>query len=38
MTPREMYEMLCAACGHPRWWSNGPYTVMMQAVLVQNTA
>jgi len=35
---REIYERLYAAYGQPRWWSDDPYTVMVQAVLVQNTA
>ena len=33
----ELYQMLLAAYGKPRWWSDDPFTVMFQAVLVQNT-
>lgn len=38
MTAQEIYERLYAAYGQPRWWSDDPYTVMVQAILVQNTA
>ena len=38
MTPEEIYRTLIEHYGRPRWWSDDPYTVMFQAVLVQNTA
>lgn len=38
LTPSEIYQALLAAYGRPRWWSEDPYQVMFQAVLVQNTA
>lgn len=38
MTAMEIYEKLCEAYGRPRWWSDDPYQVIVQAVLVQNTA
>ncbi|MDD3336428.1 MAG: endonuclease [Eubacteriales bacterium] len=38
MTAQALYETLLAAYGQPQWWSDNPYTVMVQAVLVQNTA
>ena len=34
----ELYQLLHAAYGSPRWWSDDAFTVMFQAVLVQNTA
>lgn len=34
----ELYRLLLASYGKPRWWSDDPFTVMFQAVLVQNTA
>lgn len=37
-TPNELYAALLAAYGPPRWWSDDPYIVMLEAVLVQNTA
>ena len=33
-----LYQLLFTAYGRPRWWSEDPFTVMFQAVLVQNTA
>ena len=36
--PNELYAALLAAYGPPRWWSDDPYIVMLEAVLVQNTA
>ena len=33
----EIYEILLAAYGRPRWWSDDAFTVMFQSVLVQNT-
>lgn len=33
----DLYRLLLASYGKPRWWSDDPYTVMFQAVLVQNT-
>ncbi len=38
LSARALYEALLAAYGAPRWWSDDPFTVMFQAVLVQNTA
>lgn len=37
-TSVELYEQLLEAYGKPRWWSDDPYKVMFQAILVQNTA
>ena len=37
-SPAGIYETLLAAYGQPRWWSEDPYQVMFQSVLVQNTA
>ena len=33
-----LYEMLLDAYGEPGWWSDDPYRVIFQSVLVQNTA
>lgn len=33
----ELYEQLLAAYGKPRWWSDDPFTVMFQSILVQHT-
>ena len=33
-----LYELLLTVYGQPRWWSDDPLTVMVQAILVQNTA
>lgn len=38
MNAEELYRALFEAYGQPRWWSDDPYTVMVQSVLVQNTA
>lgn len=38
MTSAQIYEKLLEAYGAPRWWSDDPFTVMFQAVLVQNTS
>jgi len=38
ITAEEIYNRLYAAYGQPRWWSDDPYMVMVQAILVQNTA
>lgn len=38
MSATEIYERLYAAYGQPRWWSDDPFTVMVQSVLVQNTS
>lgn len=38
LTAQKLYDALLAAYGEPQWWSDDPYTVMFQAVLVQNTA
>lgn len=34
----EIYQTLLDTYGKPRWWSDDPFIVMFQAVLVQNTA
>lgn len=36
MAARETYDILLAAYGRPRWWSDDAFTVMFQSVLVQN--
>ena len=38
MDSSELYLLLLSCYGKPHWWSDDPYTVMFQAVLVQNTA
>ncbi|MDY4609730.1 MAG: hypothetical protein SPD11_03820 [Sphaerochaetaceae bacterium] len=38
LTAQELYDALLAGYGKPRWWSDNPYEVMVEAVLVQNTA
>ncbi|MCR5735141.1 MAG: endonuclease [Lachnospiraceae bacterium] len=38
LTAARIYEKLIEAYGEPRWWSDDPFTVMFQAVLVQNTS
>lgn len=38
MTALEIYEKLLHTYGRPRWWSDDPYVVMVQAILVQHTA
>lgn len=38
LTAYEIYTQLLSAYGTPEWWSDDPFTVMFQAVLVQNTA
>ena len=38
MTAMQVYEELLGMYGKPRWWSDDPFTVMFQAVLVQNTS
>ena len=38
LNAQEIYHALLAAYGKPRWWSDDPFTVMFQSVLVQNTA
>lgn len=37
LTARELSEKLLACYLKPRWWSDDPYEVMFEAVLVQNT-
>lgn len=34
---RELYQGLLSVYGRPGWWSDDPFIVMFQAVLVQNT-
>ena len=38
LTAYKIYTKLLSAYGPPEWWSDDPFTVMVQAVLVQNTA
>lgn len=38
LNAEEIYKILLTAYGKPRWWSDDPFTVMFQSVLVQNTA
>lgn len=38
LNAEEIYQVLFTAYGKPRWWSDNPFTVMFQSVLVQNTA
>lgn len=33
-----LYRLLLTGYGEPLWWSDDPFTVMVQAILVQNTA
>lgn len=35
---QEIYQRLLAAYGKPRWWSDDPFTVLLQSILVQRTA
>lgn len=37
LNAQSLYQMLLDAYGRPRWWSDDPFTVMFQSVLVQNT-
>ena len=37
-SPNELYAALLNAYGMPHWWSDDPYIVMLESVLVQNTA
>ncbi|MDO5574777.1 MAG: endonuclease [bacterium] len=37
ITANEIYEKLEIVYGKPRWWSDDPYIVMVQSILVQNT-
>ena len=38
MTASEICDKLYTAYGQPRWWSDDPYIVMVQSVLVQSTS
>lgn len=38
MNAAAIYRTLIESYGKPRWWSDDPFTVMFQAVLVQNTS
>ena len=38
LNAQELYHVLFTAYGKPRWWSDDPFMVMFQSVLVQNTA
>lgn len=37
MTAKQLYRELYESYGKPRWWSEDPYHVMVQSILVQNT-
>lgn len=37
LNAQEIYNLLLTAYGKPRWWSDDPFVVMLQSVLVQNT-
>lgn len=37
MTASQIYEKLYKTYGKPCWWSDDPYQVMVQSILVQNT-
>lgn len=38
LNANELYHLFLDIYGKPRWWSDDPFTVMFQAVLVQNTS
>ena len=38
MSAAEIYEGLLNEYGKPQWWSDNPYTVIVEAILVQNTS
>ncbi len=38
MDSSELYLLLLSCYGKPHWWSDDPYTVMVQSVMVQNTS
>lgn len=38
LNAEEIYQILFAAYGKLRWWSDEPFIIMFQSVLVQNTA
>lgn len=37
LNAQNIYQILLTAYGKPRWWSDDPFAVMFQSVLVQNT-
>lgn len=37
-TAQQVYDRLVEAYGIPQWWPGAPYTIMVSAILVQNTA
>ncbi|MDO4492461.1 MAG: endonuclease [Clostridia bacterium] len=37
LSPKELYDRLRAEYGTPAWWSEDPYEVLVQAILVQKT-
>lgn len=37
LNAQEIYDTLLSAYGKPQWWSDNPYQVMVEAVLVQHT-
>ena len=38
LSANDLYTALLEAYGEPRWWSDDPYMVLFQSVLVQNTS
>ena len=38
LSANDLYAALLEAYGEPRWWSDDPYMVLFQSVLVQNTS
>lgn len=38
LNAEKIYHIMTEKYGTPRWWSDDPFTVMFQAVLVQNTS
>lgn len=38
LNANDLYTALLEAYGEPRWWSDDPYMVLFQSVLVQNTS
>lgn len=37
LNAQEIYNILFTIYGKPQWWSDDPFIVMLQSVLVQNT-
>ena len=38
LTAKDLYQILLQTYSSPPWWSEDPYRVMVEAVLVQNTS